>query len=255
MNKILGILVWLVFFSTSCGISKKTRDTKRSINASKQIIEQTFNQQVEAEWLTTRAKINLESGTNRLGGAGWVTLKRDSALMISARKFGFEIAKIKITPDSVIFLNRLQSEYYSESFIKGAASIGLPPNFNAIQELILGNLPSEVKENSKLSLSQDTLRLVKETDKQIIFSTLNATAFTISEMGFVDKKSGILVQQTLSNYQPFQDSILFALDRNLTLKTTGDSEIKISMSFQQPVWNNPSDLALTIPKSYNRAEF
>lgn len=255
MNKILGILVGLVLFSTSCGISKKTGYTKKYIKASKQVIEQTFNQQVEADWLNTRAKINLEAGTNRLGGAGWVTLKRDSALMISARKFGFEIAKIKITPDSVIYLNRIQSEYYSESLIKGAASIGLPANFNAIQELILGNLPSEIKEDAKLSLSRDTLRLVKETDRQIIFSTLNATEFTVTEMGFVDKQTGILVQQTLSNYQTYQDSRLFALDRNLTLKTTDDSEIKISMSFQQPVWNNPSDLALTIPKSYNRAEF
>lgn len=255
MNKILGILLWLVFFASSCGISKKTGYSKRTTNASNQIIERIFNQQIEADWLTTRAKINLESGTNRIGGTGWVTLKRDSALMISARKFGFEIAKIKITPDSVILVNRLQSEYYSESLYNGAASIGLPPNFKAIQELILGNLPSEIKDRPQLSLSQDTLRLVKEDDHQVIFSTLNASKFIINEMGFIDKKTGTLVQQSFNNYQPFLDARTFALDRNLTLRANNGDEIKISMSFQQPVWNQPSDLALAIPKSYNRAAF
>lgn len=255
MNKILGLLFWLILFSTSCGISKKGTYPKKTTNAAKQIIERTFNQQIAADWLTTRAKINLESESNRIGGAGWVTLKRDSALMISARKFGFEIAKIKITPDSVILVNRLQSEYYSESLNTGAAALGLPPNFKVIQELILGNLPSEFKERPELVLSRDTLRLVKENDNQVIFSTLNALKFTISEIGFIDKKTGTLVQQSFTNYQSFLDSRNFALDRKLTLKVNNGSEIKISMSFQQPVWNKPGDLALAIPKSYSRAEF
>lgn len=255
MNKIPSLLIGLVLFSTSCGITKKSSDNKKTNNATKHIIEQTFNQQIEADWLTTRAKINLESANNRIGGTGWVTLKRDSALMISARKFGFEIAKIKITPDSIVYVNRLQSEYYAESLNTGAASIGLPPNFKVIQQLILGNLPSEIKERPALSWSRDTLRLVKENNEQVIFSSLNAVEFTISEMGFIDKRTGTLVQQSFTNYQPFQDSKFFALDRNLILKVNTGSEIKISMSFQQPVWNKPSDLALTIPKSYNRAEF
>lgn len=255
MNKVLSSLLWLVLFSTSCGISKKNGYPKKTTSASKQIIEQTFNQQIEAEWFNTRAKINLESGTNKIGGTGWVTLKKDSALLISARKFGFEIAKIKITPDSVILLNRLQSEYYSESLNNGAASIGLPPDFKSIQQLILGNLPLEIKERPEWSFMENTLRIVKENEHQVIFSTLNTVEYTVSEMGFIDKKSGTLVQQSFTNYQTFLNARLFALDRNVTLKVNSGPEIKISLSFQQPIWNQPSELALAIPKSYNRAEF
>ena len=139
------------------------------------------------EWLTSKVDIDVEG--NGIGFddlSGQLRMRRDSLLWLSITgAMGVEVARVKVSTDSVWVINRLEKTYLAEPLDNIAQHFGMPISLPWIETLLLdnndgippvenqivllknfafGNYSAKVKYN-KIQLDEETSFPLKITDK------------------------------------------------------------------------------------------
>ena len=172
--KVLTKIAFLVLLlaATSCASRKKTVAP---------VQPQTF------EWLTANMNIQAEgNGMNFDDLSGQLRMRKDSLIWLSVTaSMGIEVARVKVSNDSVWILNRLEKTYLAEPMENVAQYLGIPLSLTLLQTLLLdnnegippvenqivllkifafGNYSAKVK-YSKVQLDEETSFPLKITDK------------------------------------------------------------------------------------------
>jgi Domain of unknown function (DUF4292) len=107
--------------------------------------------------LSARVDLYTEMGGQAISAQGNLIWYRDQFILLAVKKFGIEGMRIKITPDSIHILDRLQKEYTVTALAETVEQFNLPANippFKIIQDALLG-LPSVVP---NAMFTADTIR-------------------------------------------------------------------------------------------------
>ncbi len=126
--KVLSKIAFLVLLlaATSCASRKKTVAP---------IPPQSF------EWLTANMDIQAEgNGMNFDDLSGQMRMRKDSLVWLSVTaSMGIEVARAKVSTDSVWIVNRLEKTYLAEPLDTLSTQLGMPLSLPLIQTLILDN--------------------------------------------------------------------------------------------------------------------
>lgn len=119
-------LLVLLLAATSCASRKKTVAP---------IPPQSF------EWLTANMDIQAEgNGMNFDDLSGQMRMRKDSLVWLSVTaSMGIEVARAKVSTDSVWIVNRLEKTYLAEPLDSLATQLGMPLSLSLIQTLLLDN--------------------------------------------------------------------------------------------------------------------
>ena len=95
------------------------------------------------EWMTAKMTMDITApGMEMNDVSGVLRMRRDSVIWISASAFmGVENVRLLITQDSVVFLNRVDQNYFIEPLEKVAARYQWPATLHETQDLLLGEQP------------------------------------------------------------------------------------------------------------------
>ena len=112
--------------TTSCASRKKTI---------------TPTQPTSYEWLTANLDIQAEGNGQSFNDlSGQLRMRKDSLVWISVTAtMGIEVARIKVSNDSIWVLNRLEKTYLSEPLDTISAQLGMPLSLPWVQTLLLNN--------------------------------------------------------------------------------------------------------------------
>ena len=139
------------------------------------------------EWLTAKFDIQVEgSGLSFDDLSGQLRMRKDSLVWLSVTApMGVEVARVKVSTDSVWVINRLEKTYMAETLADVAQHFGMPIGLPWIETLLLdnnegvppvenqivllknvafGNYSAKVKYN-KIQLNEETTFPLKITDK------------------------------------------------------------------------------------------
>ena len=126
--KVLSQIAFLILLlaATSCASRKKTVAP---------VQPQPF------EWLTANMDIQAEGyGMNFDDLSGQLRMRKDSLVWLSVTaSMGIEVARAKVSTDSVWILNRLEKTYLAEPLDTLSAQLGMPLSLPLIQTLLLDN--------------------------------------------------------------------------------------------------------------------
>ncbi len=126
--KVFSKIAFLVLLlaATSCASRKKTVAP---------IPPQSF------EWLTANMDIQAEgNGMNFDDLSGQMRMRKDSLVWLSVTaSMGIEVARAKVSTDSVWMVNRLEKTYLAEPLDTLSAQLGMPLSLSLIQTLLLDN--------------------------------------------------------------------------------------------------------------------
>ena len=126
--KVLSQIAFLILLlaATSCASRKKTVAP---------IPPQSF------EWLTANMDIQAEgNGMNFDDLSGQMRMRKDSLVWLSVTaSMGIEVARAKVSTDSVWIVNRLEKTYLAEPLDTLSAQLGMPLSLPLIQTLLLDN--------------------------------------------------------------------------------------------------------------------
>lgn len=96
-------------------------------------------QNIEYTWYAAKADIQVKTEDFTMGGNADIRIRKDSIIFMSIRKFGLELARVKVTPDSIFALNRLQAQYLVLPIDSLRALYEVPFDFSELQEVLVGN--------------------------------------------------------------------------------------------------------------------
>ena len=92
-------------------------------------------------WTDVKMPMSIDlKAPSRFSCSANVTMKRDSWIYMSIRKFGFEGAALMITSDSIFAYEKIGKRYISESLKKLLK--GFPATVGNLQDMLLGRPPS-----------------------------------------------------------------------------------------------------------------
>ncbi len=90
-----------------------------------------------------RINISLTNGDSRQSVRGSVRIKRDSIILLSFNMFaGIEAARIKLTPDSVLLVDRVNREYLKRKYIDSYNILPFNLDFYELQSVFIGKPPN-----------------------------------------------------------------------------------------------------------------
>ncbi len=107
-------------------------------SARKKVVQPTSPQSFE--WLT--AKLDIQAGGNGLSFddlSGQLRMRKDSLVWVSVTAMGIELARMKVSTDSVWLINRIDKTYLAEPVDTISNQLGMSLSLPLVQAQLLGN--------------------------------------------------------------------------------------------------------------------
>lgn len=140
------ILLSLLVFS-ACNTAKKATTTNTTEKPVPTIVAMTLNDiinrlgdnEIKANWLSGDASADYAGKPMNVSGSMNIRFKRDSIIWINIKKLGFNVARAKVTPDSVFMVNYIQNTYVAKDLKYIETKFNIPADFKLLQNFLLGN--------------------------------------------------------------------------------------------------------------------
>ncbi len=109
----------------------------------------------EFEYLNTRTKIQFKDANRNVSTSANIRIKKDSIIWMSLTPFlGIEVARVMITQDSMVLMNRLTKQIMVYDFENLSEKFQFEISYHLIQSMILGNMPLKYQELNEIVSSK-----------------------------------------------------------------------------------------------------
>lgn len=270
MNKKLHILLIvsllaISLINTSCKTKKTiTRASLREFTATR-LIKEVEKHEFSFDYLQAKMNLKIETNDKSFGAKGQLRMKKDSIIWISVSlPLGLEIIRLKISQDSVYFLNRTEKTYLTEDINIFSDISPMITSVGFIQSLIIGNdinlresdnYRVEIKDNQYNMLITHKLRKsIRQSDEEwkVMMKDLwidpqifRITKYNIKE--FNDNKRKIDIK-----YADFEEVNERFIPTKIIISVHGDFTLKAVITLSNISTSKDLDFLFNIPKKYDR---
>lgn len=216
------------------------------------VMRQVARHQLQAHWLSGRARVDLRGEGARGRLQAIVRLRRDSALWLAFRKYNVEAARVLVRPDSIFILDRLGKQYVAEDIGFIRRRFGLPFGFREIQMLVLGN---PVMLGTRYAARTDSLWYVLESEGQRFEGAWWFGAdWRLRKMRLYDPLRDQEFIYRLADWRAARSGTLFSYLRTLEVFTPATGTWQLEWAFSKVSIDEPKSLKFEIPTHYTRVE-
>ena len=157
MNKLLKAKYFAIIVAVALYSCKPLEDvvkTKLNHHSTKELLDSL--EQHEFEFTTLSAKAQIEYTDEKTTSFKvHLRIQKDSAVWVSITPlFGIEMARVLITKDSVVFMDRVHGEYFKGNFEYINKMFNVELDYEMLQALLIGN-SLEFEKNEKVRTSID----------------------------------------------------------------------------------------------------
>jgi hypothetical protein len=257
--KRLRYLLVLVFVISACKTNKTIVDVTnvKKMNARK-VVKKHEETQFTANTLESKIKVRY---TNKKGGKQkrqdfTVRLRmiKDSLIWMRGTK-AITVFKLKITPDSFSYYSPLSKEYFEGDFSLLERLLGLPMNFQKIQDLLLGKSVFDMKSKRFSSkIVDNSYQLTPKSQEDIfqVFFKVNPRHFKLDQMFLEHQKKDQTLRVDYNEYTQVNGD--FIPKKMLINATDQDTFTLINLEYRSLKLNEPIRISYRIPSGYKRIE-
>ena len=205
------------------------------------------------------------SGTANLDGsqynvAGTIRVRKDSAIYVSvAPILGIEVARLLVTPDTVRFLNRLESTFFEGETRFLSSIFNADVDFYMMQALLTGaDLTNFSTDNFRVSADRDML-LLNAPDRRRLHPIrsgnplehnlwLNKETFRIMQTTLHDKVTQNSIQARYPSHTIIEGQVFPSEVRLVVIDPRNRAELNISLT--RATINQPRQMSFSVPAGY-----
>lgn len=252
MKKYIIFFILLPFLILSCKTFKKGEDIQlKKAKSEKFLLKKMIQNQVEAESLAAKAKVTVRDETGVTKFTTNFRWLKDSIIWMNFKKVSVEAARVKITPDSIIIIDRMNKKYIAEDFNYAQQEYNLPTGFAGLQAFLLGN-PIFFTKDLKADIDDNRYHLKGKTDRYETEYWLEATTFLLRKMKVDDFRNGRILEYDLGDYGKLDGGQNFSYFRNLNLNSREFGEMSVKMELSKVELNQVENIRFSIPGHYER---
>lgn len=164
-----GLLLCLVL--VSCNTQKKLQkltESKRDLRAN-ELIKVVQNRNNGIQRINAKASCDLIQKGKKTAFNLTLKTKTDTAIWVSiSPALGIEVARAMLTPDSMIFMDKINKTYFVSTYSELSEKIGSELDFFDLQDLLLYKIIKHQKKDKYLSTeSQDNYELLKSINRKV----------------------------------------------------------------------------------------
>lgn len=206
--------------------------------------------EIDYKTFSGKAKMHYASNDQKQEFVSHIRIHKDSVIWVNVTAAAgmVSVARIYITPDSILLLNHLQKEVHKLAITDANKLLPISVNFALVQNLLIGNLLKKGGTATDATDFGGTWTLsVEDTDmdQQIGF---NKTDSTIRSLQMRTKDDSV---QGMVQYGGYENTNgrKFATERVLTISNSGEPHY-LDMNFNKAEFDLPVELPFNIPKNY-----
>lgn len=242
---IIGILL------SSCSAGKKVIKNKE-LDATEALIKSNLSQEREYEWFTAKAKANIDAGSMKVSGDVIIRMKKDSLIWMVVRKFGIEVARVKIEPTTVLAVVRFNSSYLEEDLESFADQYNIPLDFYQLQKLILADPILESEQEIDIKYLSDRIAVnTTGPSEQFQSYQIDKENYQIQKFHIADSVAQQFVNASYFNYELNELNTSQALQRDYSFSDANE-EYSLTLVLSQIEWNQPKSVKIEVPKHYTK---
>jgi hypothetical protein len=128
--------------------------------------------ELDFNYLKIKSKVAFSSPELSQTFPATIHVKRDSIIWISVT-VGLEVARGIITPDSAIFLDRLNRNIYQFGYQELSEFMGFDVSFGLVQALLVGNMPIYVREQDTVTATGGFITVKQKVGELAVENTID----------------------------------------------------------------------------------
>jgi hypothetical protein len=239
----------LMVLVTACKVKKELPAMNPEVMATQELWKAIEAQNIEYEWFYAKADVQVKTEDFNMGGNADIRIRKDSIIFMSIRKFGLELARVKVTPDSIFALNRLQAQYVALPIDSLQAFYDVPFDFSELQEVVVGNHFTRGLHPIRSTASPQGYWL-KSAGEQLEVAYLLNENKKVEEAVYTDKE-GHSVEVQYGNEKTF-DSLLIPSERSYFYPSIENAEYTLKMIVNKVEIDKAKKIKFEIPSAYTR---
>lgn len=270
MNRIIRIILIIVTLVCSAGIisscssSKKITGSKIKEMSANRLMREINANSFDFESLQAKVGIKVETEDNAFNLKGQLKMKKDSILWASITlPLGLEVARIKVTTDSIFFINKSNKSYLAEQTESFNYLQNINADINTIQSVFTGNIfLINKKSDNNVFIKDNKYNLLSEENITFINNKYKKN-FTINKNIIIDPTLFRITKYEIINNEDYNYGLTIDYSNFIEIKGKYlPSIIKINISTEEKMYititysnistNNNTQYNFSIPKKYER---
>lgn len=155
---------------------------------------------IDFTYLTAKGQLKLE-GNGESNSSGYtLRVKKDSVIWISVQPgLGIEAARLKITQDSVLMINRIHKEALVSDYSYLSNKFKVDLNYDVLQAILLGNYQSQGQEKV---MDADQLQHIQQLRANLLFNYFIARdTQKLQQLNVQDRQTNNTISVKYNNFQ------------------------------------------------------
>jgi len=247
----------LMFFIVSCKITRKTTTPVVEQQPPKVVVKPEYKiQQPDYNWFSSRIDatvINTATNKEMVKLAVFMVNRKDSILYVNASKMGIELARIVLTPDSIKFINHLNSTYYIGNYTAVYQLLRISLTFDMVQSLLLNRDFTDFENDFNVYKQNENTLLIDTNRKQ------NHSRLSINQSILLNENDRIIKNHIIHTYTSdtltanysdfFNVTTLYRTPKIIDINLQRQ-KMRLILSFKDAKINVPGPTYFKIPSKY-----
>jgi len=198
-------------------------------------------------------RVKLNSRDLNVSGTLHLFMENEKVCWLRLSKFGFEVGRARITPDSVIAINKLQNTYIQSAIEDLSEIIGSDLSFREIQHLVWG-IPMRVNRKDKIIPKGENILVVSDPKSvQLQYSYLLRPPLDMLKAELYRENAGMSEAQELkvdqSDFHKITDINNFPYLRQYSFSSPRD-QLEIELNISTIELDESKNTDIRIPAHY-----
>ena len=208
--------------------------------------------QIQYKTLSERCNLTWDDGNTAQQFNASIRLRKDSLIWMSLGMFGFEGARVLISPDSFRLVNKMTSEHMVRDYNFIQSWILMPVNFEMLQQILAGQKISINEKATSVTKEDSSYVLYMESDKLLEKVWVDSVSYTIKKILLKDKLLKQDMTITFDSYNSLNQKP-FSYKRNIIIHRDA-ATMMLSMEITKAQVNEELNFPFEANEKYKRVD-
>jgi hypothetical protein len=254
MMKFVKYFVVFMTVFASCKANKNLMNTPVEIRemSARKVARKHMASNFEKTSIEAKLKASFNNGKLKQRISISLKMKKDEVIWLKGTKF-ITLFKAKITPTSVRYYSSYAKNYFEGDFTILKKILGTEINFNQLQNLLLGQSLTNVKEQKQQVFIEDKSYVLSPKRQEglfDIFYSVNPSHFKLDKQSIVNSKKNQRLDISYLSYGLFEEQIFPKVIEIKALQPGVFTNIDFILKAVQ--FDTDLDLSFSIPNGYKQ---
>ncbi len=237
---------------TSCKTSKTSVDTSSITSIStKKIINNHYSNNFHQQTINARLSAKFRDKRTSATVSIKLRIEKDKTIWMSATKFSIPIAKVKITPNRVVYYEKIKRTYFDGDFSLLSKWLGTELDYEKVQNILLGQAVLNLKKGKYTSEINNNLYKLSPKKENELFGILffmNPDNFKLNKQEIRHPKKQQMLTVSYPNYTKIKGE---QFPKNINIRAIDTKNLTtINIEYRSVEFNKELTFPFSIPKGY-----